>query len=86
MTGSNSAGRGGLLACGCRAPELLAPLLHLVTPANIVFGSDTPWGSMTVADSVAGLAKHGFSPAELRRIERDNALAMMPSLALKYSI
>jgi len=61
-------------------PELLAPLLQLVTPANILFGTDTPWGSMTVADSVAGLAKHGFSPAELRRIERDNALAMMPSL------
>ncbi|OGT83012.1 MAG: hypothetical protein A3H91_06100 [Gammaproteobacteria bacterium RIFCSPLOWO2_02_FULL_61_13] len=67
-------------------PELLGPLLHLVTPANIVFGTDTPWGSMTVADSVAGLAMHGFSPAELRRIERDNALAMMPSLARKYSI
>ena len=67
-------------------PELLAPLLHLVTPANILFGTDTPWGSMTVADTVAGLAKHGFSPAELRRIERDNALAIMLSLAGKYSI
>ncbi len=62
-------------------PETLAPLLQLVTPANILFGTDTPWGSMTIADTAAGLAKHGFSPAELRRIERDNALALMPSLS-----
>ncbi|MSQ51340.1 MAG: amidohydrolase [Betaproteobacteria bacterium] len=61
-------------------PETLAPLLQLVTPANILFGTDTPWGSMTVADTVVGLAKHGFSPMELRQIEQENALKMMPSL------
>ena len=61
-------------------PELLAPLLQLVTPANILFGTDTPWGSMSMADTAAGLAKHGFSPAELRQIERENALRIMPSL------
>lgn len=62
-------------------PETLAPLLQLVTPANILFGTDYPWGSMSIADTVAGLAKHGFSPKELRQIECDNALAMMPSLS-----
>jgi len=61
-------------------PETLAPLLQLVTPANILFGTDYPWGSMTIADTAAGLAKHGFSPAELRQIERDNALRIMPTL------
>jgi predicted TIM-barrel fold metal-dependent hydrolase len=54
-------------------PECLAPLLRLVTPRNVVFGTDYPWGGMTVPDTVKGLADYGFSAAELQLIERDNA-------------
>jgi 6-methylsalicylate decarboxylase len=61
-------------------PETLLPLLQLVTAKNIVFGTDYPWGSMSPADTAAGLSKHGFSPAEMRLIERENALEILPGL------
>jgi len=59
-------------------PECLDPLLHLVTPENIVFGTDYPWGGMTVSDTVKGLAGYGFSAEALRNVERDNALRLFP--------
>jgi predicted TIM-barrel fold metal-dependent hydrolase len=61
-------------------PECFGPLLELVTPKNIVFGTDYPWGGMTPADTVAGVAKQGFSVDELRMIERDNALSLFQQL------
>jgi predicted TIM-barrel fold metal-dependent hydrolase len=61
-------------------PECFAPLLELVTAKNIVLGTDYPWGGMTVADTIAGVARQGFGAAELRLIERDNALSLFPAL------
>jgi 6-methylsalicylate decarboxylase len=61
-------------------PECFAPLLELVTARNIVFGTDYPWGSMSVADTVQGVIRQGFSAEELRLIERDNALSLFPQL------
>jgi len=61
-------------------PECFGPLLELVTAKNIVLGTDYPWGGMTVADTIAGVVRQGFSVEELRSIERDNALALFPKL------
>ena len=57
-------------------PMALASLTRLVKPAQIVFGSDYPY--RTGIDHVKGLADYGFSSAELRAIERDNALRLLP--------
>ena len=57
-------------------PMALASLTQLVKPTQIVFGSDYPY--RTGIDHVKGLAEHGFSAADLRAIERDNALRLLP--------
>jgi predicted TIM-barrel fold metal-dependent hydrolase len=54
----------------------LASLVQLVKPTQIVFGSDYPY--RTGIDHVKGLAEYGFSGADLRAIERDNALRLLP--------
>jgi len=61
-------------------PECLDPLLRLVGPGNVVFGTDYPWGGMTVSDTVKGLAEYGFEADALRQIERSNALGLFPRL------
>jgi predicted TIM-barrel fold metal-dependent hydrolase len=61
--------------------EALGPLLKLVGPQNMLFGTDYPWGALSVADTVNGLLEYGFTPEQVRRVERDNALALMPRLA-----
>jgi predicted TIM-barrel fold metal-dependent hydrolase len=62
-------------------PECLAPLMKLVTPKNVVLGTDYPWGGMSVTDTVKGLADFGFTAEELRLIERENALGLFLTLA-----
>jgi predicted TIM-barrel fold metal-dependent hydrolase len=57
-------------------PMALASLTRLVKPSQIVFGSDFPY--RTGNDHVKGLADYGFSSAELRAIEHDNALRLLP--------
>ena len=58
----------------------IGSLLELVPPARILWGTDFPPGgtSMEISKTVAGLGF--FSPADLRAIERDNALELMPRL------
>ena len=65
---------------GSTLRETFAPLLDMAGAANILFGTDYPWGRMTVAETLAGLIEHGFSPAELRLIEHDNATRLFPGL------
>lgn len=43
-----------------------------------VFGSDYPY--RTGADNVKGLQEYGFTPSDLRAIERGNALRRLPRL------
>jgi len=59
-------------------PGALAALLKLVTPAQILYGTDYPY--RTGAEVNAGLKAQGFAPKDLRAIERDNALRLLPSL------
>jgi 6-methylsalicylate decarboxylase len=53
----------------------------IVSPSQFVFGSDFPW--YTPADISAGLADARLSPLELRGIDRDNAVRLMPQFARK---
>jgi 6-methylsalicylate decarboxylase len=59
-------------------PSALASLTKVVPASHIVFGSDFPYRS--AAEHVKGLTDHGFPAAELRAIERDNALRLIPRL------
>jgi 6-methylsalicylate decarboxylase len=56
-------------------PMALASLLKLVTPQQVLFGSDYPY--RTGEDHVKGLAAWGFADAELRAIGRGNAERLM---------
>ena len=58
--------------------ECYAPLMELVSVEQMLFGSDYPWGRLTIQQTIDGLLKQGFSPAELRLIERENALGLFP--------
>jgi predicted TIM-barrel fold metal-dependent hydrolase len=59
----------------------IASLLELVKPSQILFGTDFPPGG-TAAEYAKTLAGIGFfSPADLRAIDRDNAVRLIPRLA-----
>ena len=51
----------------------------LVGPSQLLFGTDYPFWSPQVA--ISTLAELGIDPAERERIERHNALGLMPALA-----
>jgi predicted TIM-barrel fold metal-dependent hydrolase len=59
-------------------PGALAALLQLVTPAQIVYGTDYPY--RTGAEVNDGLAAQRFASKDLSAIERDNALRLLPKL------
>jgi len=56
----------------------LAALMKIVTPSQVLFGTDFPFRDG--AEEIDGLAAYRFSAEELRAIERDNALKLLPSL------
>ena len=56
----------------------LDALTRIIPARQILLGSDFPFRSGR--DVVAGLGAYGFKPAELRAIERNNALRLMPAL------
>ena len=60
----------------------MASLLKLVTSANILFGTDFPPGgtSLDVAKALSELGL-GLTEADMRAIDRDNAVRLLPRLA-----
>lgn len=60
------------------SPGALAALLKLVSTSQLMFGTDYPY--RPGAEVVEGLTSYGFSAAELRAIDRDNALRLIPRL------
>ena len=56
----------------------LSALLKLVPVSQVMFGTDYPY--RPGAEVVEGLTSYSFSAAELRAIDRDNALRLMPRL------
>jgi len=67
---------------GAANPGAMASLLKLVTSANVLFGTDFPPGgtSRDVAKALAELGL-GLTDADLRAIDRDNAVRLLPRLA-----
>ena len=59
-------------------PMALASLTRLVATSQILFGTDFPY--RTTLDHVKGLINFGFGAADLRAIDRDNALKLLPTL------
>jgi predicted TIM-barrel fold metal-dependent hydrolase len=59
-------------------PGQIAALLKMVPIAQVMYGTDFPFRDG--AEVNAGIAAYGFSPADIRAIERDNALALLPRL------
>lgn len=64
---------------GAANPGAMASLMKLVTSSQVLFGTDFPPAgtSLEVAKS---LAEVGFSEMDLRAINRDNALRLLPQL------
>jgi 6-methylsalicylate decarboxylase len=58
-------------------PVQLQGLKTLVGVKQIIFGSDYPFGA-GAGRHLKGLAKCGFTPEELRAIERENVLKILP--------
>src|SRR5262245_10463432 len=56
----------------------LLALLQIVPPSQVLYGTDFPFRDG--AEVIGGLSKHGFSAADLRAIDRDNALRLLPRL------
>lgn len=62
---------------GSANPVQMVSLKMIVPVSQIVFGTDFPFGSS--AATAQGLQKCGFSPEELREIDRENARAILPA-------
>jgi 6-methylsalicylate decarboxylase len=56
----------------------LAALMKIVAPSQVLFGTDFPFRGG--AEEIEGLSAFRFRPEELRAIERDNALKLLPAL------
>jgi hypothetical protein len=61
------------------SPVPLGAMLKLVPISQVLLGTDFPSGGNMV-NGVKGLAECGLSAPELRWIERDNALRLLPRL------
>jgi predicted TIM-barrel fold metal-dependent hydrolase len=62
-------------------PYTLPSFKKLVPPSHILFGTDFPLGGGSGAAVSKGLIENGgFSESELRGIDRDNALELLPRL------
>lgn len=63
------------------SPYTLPSFKKLVPTSHILFGTDYPLGGGSAAQVAKGLADNGgFTEAELRAINRDNALELLPRL------
>ena len=63
-------------------PISMAALLKLVTPANVLLGTDFPFvPEHGMQATFAGLREVGFSDAELRAVEGGNAAGLLDRVA-----
>jgi predicted TIM-barrel fold metal-dependent hydrolase len=61
---------------GAANPGALASLMKLVAVSQVLFGTDYPSG--TSRSIIGGLAEVGFSESDMRALDRDNALRLLP--------
>lgn len=57
----------------------LSCLLELVPVSQVLYGTDFPFRSSE--ENIQGVIDYGFSASDLRKIDRDNALRLLPQLA-----
>jgi predicted TIM-barrel fold metal-dependent hydrolase len=57
-------------------PGQIAALLKMVAISKVLYGTDYPF--RPGAEVNDGIAAYGFSAADIRAIERDNAAALLP--------
>jgi len=57
----------------------LSSLLQLVSVSQVMYGTDFPFRGCV--ENLEGLKSYGFSDVELRAIDRENAIRIMPQLA-----
>ena len=63
-------------------PHALSSLTELVGADHILFGTDYPFApELATQLTVQGVAAHPFTDADRAGVERDNALALLPSLS-----
>jgi 6-methylsalicylate decarboxylase len=67
------------LASVAIAPVAMAAVLKLFPVTQLTYGSDEPFNS--AVQMAEGLARHGISEADLRKIHRENALRLFPRFA-----
>lgn len=56
----------------------LAALMKIVTPSQVLYGTDFPFRDG--AEEIGGLSAYRFEAKDLRAIERENALRLLPRL------
>lgn len=61
---------------GSANPILMQAMARLAGPSQIVFGTDYPFGNGTAI--AEGLQSVGFTDAQLRAVDRENALRILP--------
>jgi predicted TIM-barrel fold metal-dependent hydrolase len=67
---------------GSTNPVLMQGIARLAGASQIVFGSDYPFGGQTGMKNIGdGLKTCGFTQDELRGIDRDNAVRILPKFA-----
>jgi predicted TIM-barrel fold metal-dependent hydrolase len=71
------------------APVSLRALLDLADPSRILFGSDYPFAvpnaEKILIETIEGVSNfEGFDDALRKKVERDNALALFPRLAVTH--
>jgi len=64
---------------GAANPGALVSLMKLVPVSQVLFGTDYPSG--TSRSIIDGLAEAGFAEGELRALDRDNAVRLLPRFA-----
>jgi len=63
---------------GSANPILMQAIAKLAGPSQLVFGSDYPFGNPPIVGIADGLQSCGFNAQELRGIDRENALRILP--------
>jgi len=64
---------------GSANPVQMTSLKMIVPMSQVMFGTDFPWGDPSRI--AMGLAQCGFTAEELRGIDRDNAIRLLPQVA-----
>ncbi|MBI1894223.1 MAG: amidohydrolase family protein [Candidatus Rokubacteria bacterium] len=72
---------------GRRERVSLRALLDVVEPSHILFGSDYPFAvpnvEQVLMETIEGISNfEGFDAAQRCKVERENALALFPRLAV----